>query len=153
MKIIPAIDILDGKCVRLNKGNYNSSKIYSKNPLDVAKEFQDNGIEQLHIVDLDGAKSNKIHNFKVIEKIIKQTNIDIQFGGGIKSDNQIKIAFDLGVDKVIAGSVAVKNPEMFIKWIEHFGFDKIILGVDYLNFKVHTNGWLNEENITPVTLI
>ena len=153
MKIIPAIDILDGKCVRLNKGNYNSSKIYSKNPLDVAKEFQDNGIEQLHIVDLDGAKSNKIQNFKIIEKIIKQTNIDIQFGGGIKSDNQIKIAFDLGVDKVIAGSVAVKKPEMFIKWIEHFGFDKIILGVDYLNFKVHTNGWLNEENISPVTLI
>ena len=95
MKIIPAIDILDGKCVRLNKGNYNSSKIYSKNPLDVAKEFQDNGIEQLHIVDLDGAKSNKIHNFKIIEKIIKQTNIDMQFGGGIKSDNHGRSIFEL----------------------------------------------------------
>ena len=153
MKIIPAIDILDGKCVRLSKGNYDISKIYNKNPVDVALEFQDNGVEHLHIVDLDGARSNKIQNFKIIEKIVRKTNLDIQFGGGIKSDYQIKIAFDSGVNKVIAGSVAVKKPEMFIKWIEYYGFDKIILGVDYFKFKVHTNGWLNEENISPMTLI
>ena len=153
MKIIPAIDILDGKCVRLSKGKYDTSKIYNKNPVDVALEFQDNGVEHLHIVDLDGARSNKIENFKIIEKIVKKTNLDIQFGGGIKSDYQIKIAFDLGVNKVIAGSIAVKNPERFIQWIDYFGFEKIILGVDYFKFKVHTNGWLNEENISPITLI
>jgi phosphoribosylformimino-5-aminoimidazole carboxamide ribotide isomerase len=153
MKIIPAIDILDGKCVRLSKGKYDTSKIYNKNPVDVALEFQDNGVENLHIVDLDGARSNKIENFKVIEKIVRKTNLDIQFGGGIKSDYQIKIAFDSGVNKIIAGSIAVKKPEKFIKWIEYFGFEKIILGVDYLKFKVHTNGWLNEENISPMTLI
>ena len=131
MKIIPAIDILDGKCVRLSKGKYDTSKIYSENPLDVALEFQDNGVENLHIVDLEGARSNKIQNFKIIEKIVRETNLDIQFGGGIKSDNQIKIAFESGVNKVIVGSVAVKKPEKFIKWIEYYGFDKIILGVDY----------------------
>ena len=153
MKIIPAIDILDGKCVRLSKGKYNTSKIYSKNPVEVALEFQDNGVENIHIVDLDGARSNKIRNFKIIEKIVRETNLDIQFGGGIKSDDQIKIAFDSGVNKVIAGSIAVKKPKKFIKWIEYFGSDKIILGVDYLKLKVHTNGWLNEENISPITLI
>ena len=153
MKIIPAIDILDGKCVRLSKGNYDTSKIYNKNPVDVALEFQDNGVEHLHIVDLDGARSNKIQNFKIIEKIVRKTNLDIQFGGGIKSDYQIKIAFDSGVNKVIAGSVAVKKPKKFIKWIENYGFEKIILGVDYLKLKVHTNGWLNKENISPMTLI
>ena len=153
MRIIPAIDILDGKCVRLNKGKYNTSKIYSKNPLEVAKEFQNNGVEQLHIVDLDGAKSNEIQIFKIIEKIVRETDLDIQLGGGIKSDHQIKIAFDSGVDKVIAGSIAVKHPETFIKWIKHYGFEKIILGVDYSNFKVYTNGWLNEENISPMDLI
>ena len=153
MKIIPAIDILDGKCVRLSKGNYDTSKIYNKNPVDVALEFQDNGVEHLHIVDLDGARSNKIQNFKIIEKIVRKTNLDIQFGGGIKSDYQIKIAFDSGVNKVIAGSVAVKKPKKFIKWIDYFGFEKIILGVDYFKLKVYTNGWLNEENISPMTLI
>ena len=153
MKIIPAIDILEGKCVRLSKGKYDTSKIYSKNPVDVALEFQDNGVEYLHIVDLDGARSNKIENFKIIEKIVRKTNLDIQFGGGIKSDYQIKIAFDSGVNKVIAGSVAVKKPDKFIKWIDYFGFEKIILGVDFLKLKVHTNGWLNEENISPMTLI
>jgi len=153
MKIIPAIDILDGKCVRLSKGKYDTSKIYNKNPVDVALEFQDNGVEHLHIVDLDGARSNKIENFKIIEQIVRKTNLDIQFGGGIKSDYQIKIAFDSGVSKVIAGSIAVKNPEKFIKWIDNFGFEKIILGVDYFKFKVYTNGWLNEENISPMTLI
>ena len=153
MKIIPAIDILDGKCVRLSKGKYDTSKIYSKNPLEVALEFQDNGVENIHIVDLDGARSNKIRNFKIIEKIVRETNLDIQMGGGIKSDDQIKIAFDSGVNKVIAGSIAVKKPKKFIKWIEYFGSDKIILGVDYLKLKVHTNGWLNEENISPITLI
>ena len=153
MKIIPAIDILDGKCVRLSKGKYDKSKIYNKNPVDVALEFQDNGVEHLHIVDLDGARSNKIQNFKTIEQIVRKTNLDIQFGGGIKSDYQIKIAFDSGVNKVIAGSIAVKNPEKFIKWIDNFGFEKIILGVDYLKLKVHTYGWLNEENISPITLI
>ena len=114
MKIIPAIDILDGKCVRLSKGKYDTSKIYNKNPVDVALEFQDNGVEHLHIVDLDGARSNKIENFKIIEKIVRKTNLDIQFGGGIKSDYQIKIAFDSGVNKVIAGSVAVKNPKSLL---------------------------------------
>ena len=114
MKIIPAIDILDGKCVRLSKGKYDTSKIYNKNPVDVALEFQDNGVENLHIVDLDGARSNKIENFKIIEKIVRKTNLDIQFGGGIKSDYQIKIAFDSGVNKVIAGSVAVKNPKSLL---------------------------------------
>ena len=97
MKIIPAIDILDGKCVRLSKGKYDTSKIYNKNPVDVALEFQNNGVEYLHIVDLDGARSNKIENFKIIEEIVRKTNLEIQFGGGIKSDYQIKIAFDSGV--------------------------------------------------------
>ncbi len=151
MRIIPAIDIIDGKCVRLSKGDYDTKKIYNENPLEVAKEFETHGIESLHLVDLDGAKSQHIVNYKVLEQITSNTNLKIDFGGGIKSDEDIRVAFDSGANQITGGSIAVKNPMIFESWLSQYGSDKIILGADAQNEKVAVSGWLEEskEDLLP----
>jgi len=146
MRIIPAIDIIDGKCVRLSKGDYNTKIIYNENPLEVAKSFEAHGIEYLHLVDLDGAKSSQIVNYKILEQIATQTKLKIDFGGGLKSDADLKIAFESGANQITGGSIAVKNRAIFEKWIAEYGSDKIILGADANNEKVAVSGWLEDSN-------
>ena len=146
MRIIPAIDIIDGKCVRLSKGDYATKKVYNENPLEVALEFEAHGIEYLHLVDLDGAKSKHIVNHKVLERIASKTMLKIDFGGGLKSDEDLKIAFESGAKQITGGSIAVKEPAMFKSWLLQYGSDKIILGADALNEKVAIGGWLEESD-------
>ncbi|NEW78188.1 MAG: 1-(5-phosphoribosyl)-5-[(5-phosphoribosylamino)methylideneamino]imidazole-4-carboxamide isomerase [Gelidibacter sp.] len=146
MRIIPAIDIIEGKCVRLSKGDYNTKIIYNENPLEVAKMFEAHGIKYLHLVDLDGAKSSKIINHKILEEIASKTTLKIDFGGGLKSDADLKIAFESGANQITGGSIAVKNREVFEKWIAHYGPEKIILGADANNEKVAVSGWLEDSN-------
>ena len=153
MKIIPAIDIIDGKCVRLSKGDYDTKKIYNENPVEVAKEFEDFGIQYLHLVDLDGAKAKKIINQKVIENIAKKTNLIIDFGGGIRSEEDLQKAFDSGAKKVTLGSIAVVNPELCLAWLEKFGAEKLILGADCLDRKIKTSGWLENSETDVVDFI
>ena len=147
MRIIPAIDIINGECVRLSKGDYNKKTIYSKNVLDVAKNFEDNGIQFLHLVDLDGAKENRIINYKTLEQISSKTSLIIDFGGGLKSEEDIKIAFESGAKQVTLGSVAVKNPELFLETLEKYGKEKIILGADAKKEKIAVSGWLEESEM------
>ena len=151
MRIIPAIDIIDGKCVRLSKGDYNTKIIYNENPLEVAKSFEAHGIEYLHLVDLDGAKSSKIVNYKILEQIATQTSLQIDFGGGLKSDEDLKIAFESGASQITGGSIAVKNRTIFEKWISEYGSDKIILGADAKDEKIAVSGWLedSDEDLIP----
>ena len=151
MRIIPAIDIIEGKCVRLSKGDYNTKIIYNENPLEVAKSFEAHGIEYLHLVDLDGAKSSKIVNYKILEQIATQTKLKIDFGGGLKSDDDLKIAFESGANQITGGSIAVKNRAIFENWIATYGSDKIILGADAHNEKVAVSGWLEDsgEDLIP----
>ena len=146
MRIIPAIDIIDGKCVRLSKGDYDTKIIYNENPLEVAKSFEAHGIEYLHLVDLDGAKSSKIVNYKILEQIATQTGLKIDFGGGLKSDDDLRIAFESGANQITGGSIAVKNRAIFEKWISEYGSDKIILGADAKDEKIAVSGWLEESN-------
>ncbi len=146
MRIIPAIDIIDGKCVRLSKGDYDTKKIYNENPLEVAKEFEDHGIQHLHLVDLDGAKSKHIVNHKVLEQIATKTSLKIDFGGGLKTNEDLKIAFESGANQITGGSVAVKNPDTFSSWIQKYGPDKIILGADANNEKIAVSGWQEESD-------
>ena len=153
MRIIPAIDIIDGKCVRLSKGDYTTKKIYNENPLEVAKSFEDAGIEYLHLVDLDGAKSSRIINHKVLEEIASKTKLKIDFGGGLKTDADLKIAFESGANQITGGSIAVKNPDVFKNWITTFGADKIILGADANNRKIAVSGWLEESNEEVIPFI
>ena len=153
MKIIPAIDIIDGKCVRLSKGDYNTKKIYNENPLEVAKEFEDFGIQSLHLVDLDGAKSKHIVNQKVLETIAKETSLHIDFGGGLKTEDDIEIAFNSGASQITIGSIAVQNPEFCFQLIEKYGAEKIILGADCENRKVKTSGWLEESDRDVIDFI
>jgi len=141
MIIIPAIDIIEGKAVRLTKGDYTRKKVYNEDPLEVAKSFEAHGIERLHLVDLDGAKQKKITNQKVLENIASNTGLKIDFGGGVQSDRDIQLAFDSGASQVTGGSIAVKNPELFEGWIEKYGAKKIILGADVLNGKIAISGW------------
>lgn len=145
MKIIPAIDIIDGKCVRLSKGDYNTKKIYNENPVEVAKEFESFGVQFLHLVDLDGAKSKHIVNAKVLEKISNETSLKIDFGGGLKTEKDIEIAFNSGAKQITIGSIAVQEPEFCYKIIEKYGSEKIILGADCENRKIKTSGWLEES--------
>ena len=141
MRIIPAIDIIDGKCVRLTKGDYSTKKVYNEDPLEIAKEFEGNGIQYLHLVDLDGARSGKIINHKVLPEIASKTSLNIDFGGGLKSDSDLKIAFDSGATQITGGSIAVKDRDTFINWLDQFGPEKIILGADYKDRMIATNGW------------
>jgi phosphoribosylformimino-5-aminoimidazole carboxamide ribotide isomerase len=153
MRIIPAIDIIEGKCVRLTKGDYATKKIYNENPVEVAKEFEDNGIEYLHLVDLDGAKSQHIVNYKILEQIAAKTNLKIDFGGGLKSDDDLRIAFDNGASQITGGSIAVKKSEVFTGWFTKYGADKIILGADCINRKIATHGWLETSEIDVIDFI
>ena len=146
MLIIPAIDLIEGKCVRLTQGDYAQKKIYNERPLEVAKEFEDAGLTHLHLVDLDGAKAKKVINWKVLENLASKTNLKIDFGGGVQSDDDLKIVFDCGAKQVTGGSVAVKNPEMFQRWLTDFGGEKIILGADAKDERVAVSGW--EEGTT-----
>ncbi|PKP15388.1 MAG: 1-(5-phosphoribosyl)-5-[(5-phosphoribosylamino)methylideneamino]imidazole-4-carboxamide isomerase, partial [Bacteroidetes bacterium HGW-Bacteroidetes-23] len=141
-----AIDIIDGKCVRLSKGNYDTKKIYNENPLEVAKLFEAHGITNLHLVDLDGAKSGQIINYKVLEKIASNTNLKIDFGGGLKTNIDIEIALECGANQFTGGSIAVKNPILFEEWIQRFGNEKIILGADVSNGKIAVSGWQEESS-------
>jgi phosphoribosylformimino-5-aminoimidazole carboxamide ribotide isomerase len=153
MKIIPAIDIIDGKCVRLSKGDYNTKKIYNENPLEVAKEFESFGIQFLHLVDLDGAKSKHIVNQKVLENIAKETSLHIDFGGGLKTEKDIETAFNSGAKQITIGSIAVQNPEFCFRLIEKYGSDKIILGADCQNKMIKTSGWLEESDQDVIDFI
>ncbi len=153
MRIIPAIDIINGKCVRLTKGDYATQKTYNESPLEVAKEFEANGIEYLHLVDLDGAKSNQIINYKVLEQIASNTSLKIDFGGGLKSTKDVEIAFQSGANQITGGSIAVKNPEIFKTWLKKYGKEKIILGADCNNRKIATSGWLESSELDVVDFI
>ena len=153
MKIIPAIDIIDGKCVRLAKGDYDTKKIYHENPLDIAKEYEANGIQYLHLVDLDGAKAKTIKNLKILEILTSETNLIIDFGGGIKTRESLESTFNAGANQVTIGSIAVENPEMCIEWINEFGAEKLILGADCLDRKVKTSGWLENSDLDVIDFI
>ena len=144
IELIPAIDIIDGKCVRLSQGDYDTKKIYNDNPLEVAKEFEANGIQRLHVVDLDGAKSSHVVNYKALDAIAGHTSLTIDFGGGIKTDEDLMIAFENGAHMVTLGSVAVKKPELFKKWLHQYGAEKIILGADVKDNRISVSGWLEE---------
>lgn len=145
IELIPAIDIIDGKCVRLSQGDYDSKKVYNENPVEVAKELEDCGIRRLHVVDLDGAASRHIVNYRTLERLATQTSLTIDFGGGVKSDEDLRIAFDSGAAMVTGGSVAVKEPELFCRWLQVYGAGKIILGADVKERKIAVNGWKDES--------
>lgn len=142
IELIPAIDVIDGKCVRLSQGDYQSKKVYNENPVEVAKMFEAYGIHRLHVVDLDGAASKHVVNYKVLETLAGQTSLVIDFGGGIKSDKDLHIAFESGAQMVTLGSIAVKEPDTFNRWMEVYGNERIILGADAKDGKIAVNGWL-----------
>jgi len=145
IELIPAIDIIDGKCVRLSQGDYNTRKVYNENPVEVAKEFEANGIRRLHVVDLDGAKSSHVVNYRVLDMIASRTSLIIDFGGGIKTDEDLLIAFENGAQMVTLGSIAVKKPDLFKKWLQQYGSGKIILGADVKDNHISINGWKEES--------
>lgn len=146
IELIPAIDLIDGKCVRLTKGDYASKTVYSDSPADMARRFEDLGFKRLHVVDLDGAKSKHVVNERVLKAITDATNLVVDFGGGIKTDDDIHKAFDNGAAMVTVGSVAVTQPELFTRWLNEYGADKMILGADVKNGKISINGWLEESD-------
>lgn len=141
IEIIPAIDLIEGKCVRLTQGDYGQKTIYNENPLEVAMQFQDAGLKRLHLVDLDGAKAKKVVNWKVLEKIASKTSLHVDFGGGVQSDEDLKAVFESGAKQATGGSIAVKNPEVFLNWLSVYGGEKIILGADAKKEKVAVSGW------------
>lgn len=147
MRIIPAIDIIEGKCVRLTKGDYSTQKIYNEDPLEVAKQFQDHGIEFLHLVDLDGARAGKIVNYKVLDEITSRTRLTIDFGGGLRTESDLRTAFESGASQITGGSIAVRDPETFTGWLKVYGSEKIILGADALDRKVAVSGWQEDSDL------
>lgn len=153
INIIPAIDLIDGKCVRLTKGDYSQKKLYDTSPLDMALRYQDIGIRRLHLVDLDGAKSNSPRNLHVLEEIATRTSLDIEWGGGIKSDEALRDAFNAGAHHLIIGSVAVSRPELFAHWLEQYGGNHLILGADVNDGRVAINGWMDQSEQTIEALI
>jgi len=148
MRIIPAIDIIDGKCVRLTQGDYAQKTIYNENPLEVAKMFEAEGIQYLHLVDLDGAKANHVVNYKVLSEICTHTNLKVDFSGGIKTHDDLRKVLDYGANQVSIGSLAVKNPELFLQWVQEFGSKKIMLSADVKNNYIAVQGWQEESQIT-----
>ena len=146
IELIPAIDIINGQCVRLTKGDYNQKKVYNDNPVEVAKHFEELGFKRLHVVDLDGAKSKHIVNDGVLREITKATNLTVDFGGGIKTKNDIEKAFEAGASMVTIGSVAVTNRQLFLEWIEMYGAERLILGADVRNGKISINGWKEDSS-------
>lgn len=153
IELIPAIDIIEGKCVRLSQGDYQRKTIYNEDPLEVAKEFEDNGLTRLHLVDLDGAKAHHIVNWKVLERIATHTNLVIDFGGGLKQNKDLDIAFECGAKMVTGGSIAVKDPKTFESWITSYGADKIILGADVKENKIAVSGWKEETNLQLIPFL
>ena len=151
MRIIPAIDIIEGKCVRLSQGNYAKKTVYSDNPLEIAQRFEDFGIRHLHVVDLEGAKADKIINYKALEQLAKRTRLKIDFGGGLKSTEDLRIAFECGASQITGGSIAVQQPELFLEWVQTYGSEKIILGADVRDEKIATSGWLetSDQKLLP----
>ncbi|RHR50551.1 1-(5-phosphoribosyl)-5-[(5-phosphoribosylamino)methylideneamino]imidazole-4-carboxamide isomerase [Parabacteroides sp. AF17-28] len=150
IELIPAIDMIDGKCVRLTQGDYDTKKVYNEDPLEVAKMFEDHGIRRLHMVDLDGARQGRIINYRTLERVATRTSLIIDFGGGLKQDGDLEIAFESGAQMVTGGSIAVKNPDVFASWITKFGPEKIILGADAKDKKIAISGW---EETTDKELI
>ncbi len=153
MRIIPAVDIINGKCVRLTKGDYSQQKIYNEDPLEVARMFEDFGIKYLHLVDLDGAKAGRIIHHKILESLAANTRLNIDFGGGIKSLKDVQTAFDAGAKQITVGSIAVQKPMWMLEWLDRFGVDKIILGADCKNRKIATNGWLESSELEVLSFI
>jgi phosphoribosylformimino-5-aminoimidazole carboxamide ribotide isomerase len=151
--IIPAIDIIDGKCVRLTKGEYSTKKVYNENPLEVAKEFEGTGINRLHLVDLDGAKQKKVKNWKVLENIASGTNLKIDFGGGLRSDEDVVLAFNSGANQITAGSIAVSDKDTVLNWGSNYGFDKIIIGADIKDRKIAVNAWQETSEFSLMTFL
>jgi len=151
IELIPAIDLIDGKCVRLTQGDYDTKKIYNEDPLEVAKMFEDNGMRRLHVVDLDGAREGRIINYRMLERLATHTSFIIDFGGGLKSENDLEIAFNSGASMVTGGSIAVKEPDRFTSWIKQYGSRKIILGADAKKRKIAINGWQSttEQDLIP----
>ncbi len=153
MRIIPAIDIINGKCVRLSQGDYGQMKIYRDNPAEVAKEFEDADLEYLHLVDLDGAKKGEVVNWKVIQDIQEDTALNVDFGGGVKTDDEVQQLLDLGISQINVGSLAVKEPNKFIEWLEKFGSENFILSADVKGENVSINGWLEETDFRLFDLV
>lgn len=153
IEIIPAIDVIEGKCVRLSQGDYKQKTVYNENPLEVAKMFEAVGIKRLHLVDLDGAKAKHIVNHKVLESIASKTNLVIDFGGGLKSDKDLEIAFNSGASMITGGSIAVKEKETFLGWLEKYGNEKIILGADAKDGKIAVSGWLEATELPVIDFI
>ncbi len=153
IEVIPAIDLIDGCAVRLTQGDYNQKKVYDENPVEVAKAFEGAGIKRLHLVDLDGAKAKKIVNHAVLEKIASETNLSIDFGGGLQSNEDLKIAFDSGAKQITGGSIAVRNETLFTEWIEEFGPERIILGADAKDGMIAVGGWQEVTAISVYDLI
>lgn len=147
-QIIPAIDIIGGQCVRLTQGDYGQKTIYNDDPLEVAKAFEDAGIQRLHLVDLDGAKEKKIVNIRVLERIANGTHLHIDFGGGVQSDEMIDLAFSAGARQITAGSIAVKNPDLVVSWFNKYGADRIILGADARNEQIAVSGWQENSELS-----
>jgi len=152
MKIIPAIDIIDGKCVRLTQGDFGQMKIYRENPVDVALEFQDADLEYLHIVDLDGAKKGKVVNWHVVEEIQSRTAMSVDFGGGISEDDEVEYLLELGISQINIGSLAIKKPEKFTHWLNKYGAENFILSADVRNENVMINGWLESADYRVLDL-
>lgn len=153
MRIIPAIDIIDGKCVRLSQGDYDQKTVYNENPLEVAKQFEDAGLKYLHLVDLDGAKAKKVVNWKVLEAITSNTDLQVDFGGGIRTTEDLKTVFNSGAKQITAGSIAVNDRETVLAWISEFGAEKIILGADAKDGKIATHGWLDDSGLDAIEFI
>jgi len=153
IEIIPAIDIIEGKCVRLEKGDYTRKKVYSSDPVEVARMFESWGLKRLHVVDLDGAKASHIINHKVLKKITSATSLVVDFGGGIKTDNDLRIAFENGASMVTCGSIAVKSRELVLEWLELYGGDKILLGSDHRNGRIAVSGWMENSDIELIGFI
>ncbi|MBP9152491.1 MAG: 1-(5-phosphoribosyl)-5-[(5-phosphoribosylamino)methylideneamino]imidazole-4-carboxamide isomerase [Flavobacteriales bacterium] len=153
MRIIPAIDIIDGKCVRLSQGDYAQKTVYNENPLEVAKQFEDAGLKYLHLVDLDGAKAKKVVNWKVLEIISSNTNLKVDFGGGLRTTEDLKTVFEAGAIQITAGSIAVNDRETVLQWISQFGAEKIILGADAKNGRIATHGWLDDSGLDAIDFI
>ena len=148
MRVIPAIDIIDGQCVRLTQGDYNQKNTYRENPLEVALEFQEAGLTHLHLVDLDGAKKGQVVNYAVLESITKNTKLKVDFGGGIKTEEEVKKCFDLGANQLVLGSLAVKNPELVGDWIQEYGLEKWVIGADTNQGKIAVAGWQQLSELT-----
>lgn len=153
MRIIPAIDIIDGKCVRLSQGDYDQKTIYNENPLEVAKQFEAAGLKYLHLVDLDGAKAKKVVNWKVLETITSQTNLHVDFGGGLRTTEDVQTVFNCGTKQITAGSIAVNDRETVLAWISEFGAQRIILGADAKNGRIATHGWLDDSGLDAIEFI